>query len=366
MSSAADPVLDLPFDALPDPDEFLRAAIRWHFSPDTGSPFWLEQAEILDFDPVADVRGFADLTLFPNLANRLRNVRAEDLIPRGYGPRPEVIGVYESGGTTGSPKRVVLLREWLDMLLARSSALLDAHGVPRNVNWLMVIPSGPHMIGETFIRQAVFRSGLPFIVDMDPRWVKKLISEGKSAETDAYIEHLVDQLTYPLESQDIGVLMLTPPVLEKLARRDDLVELVRKKVKAIMWTGTQMDADTRHLYRTEIFPETILYSGFGNTMMLGHTTERPGLTDDDPCIYDPFSPYMTFNVIDPDTGQPVAYGERGRIVMHHVSKSLLLPNNLERDYATRIRPLARQVGDSVADLVPVSEFDNEVVIEGVY
>lgn len=366
MSCAADPILELPFHVRPDPDEFLRAAMRWHFSAETGSPFWLEQAKTLDFDPVADVRGFANLTLFPNLANTLRNVRAEDLIPRGYGPRPEVAGVYDSGGTTGSPKRVVMLREWLDMLVARSSAKLDALGVPQNVNWLMIVPSGPHMVCETFIRQVIFRGGFPFMVDMDPRWIKKLISEGRLAEADAYTEHLVDQLTYPLKSQDIGVLMLSPPVLEKLARRDDLVALARKKLKAIMWAGRQMDADTRHLYRTEIFPEAILFSGFGNTMMLGHICERPGLADDDPCIYDPFSPYMTLNVIDPDTGQPVAYGERGQIVMHHVSKNLLLPNNLERDYATRIRPLAQQVGDSVADITPVSEFDNKVVIEGIY
>lgn len=366
MSSAADPILELPFDVRPDPDEFLRAAMRWHFSPETGSPFWLAQARTLDFDPVADVRGFADLTLFPNMANTLRNVRAEDLIPRGYGQRPEVVGVYDSGGTTGPPKRVVLLRDWLNMLVAWSSATLDGHGVPQNVNWLLVVPSGPHLVGETFIRQVVSRGGVPFMVDMDPRWVKRLISEGKSAEARAYAEHLVDQLSRPLESQDIGVLMLTPPVLERLALRDDLVALVREKVKAIMWVGTQMDADTRHLYRTEVFPETILLSGFGNTMMLGHTTERPGLTGDDPCIYDSLSPYMTFSVIDPDTGRPVPYGERGQVVMNHVSKSLLLPNNLERDYATRIRPPAGRVGDSVADIAPVHRFDNEIVIEGVY
>jgi hypothetical protein len=75
---------------------------------------------------------------------------------------------------------------------------------------------------------------------------------------------------------------------------------------------------------------------------------------------------MTFTVIDPDTGRRVEYGERGRIVMHHVSKSLFLPNNLERDFATRIEPLPGAVGDAVADIAPVKEFDNEVVIEGVY
>lgn len=366
MSSAADPVLELPFDVQPDPDELVRAAMRWHFSPETGSPFWLERAKSLDFDPVADVRGFADLTLFPNVANELRFARAEDLIPRGYGPRPDVVGVYESGGTTGAPKRVVLLRDWLDLLLGWSSAQLDGHGVPQDVNWLNVVPSGPHMVGPIIAAQAAFRGGIAFSVDLDPRWVKRLISEGKGAEAGAYAEHLVEQLSYLLETQDIGVLMITPPVLERVARREDLVKLINEKVKAINWVGTQMDADTRHLYRTEVFPDAVLYSGFGSTMILGNASERHGLTDDDPCVYDPFSPYMTFSVIDPDTGESVPYGERGRVVMNHVSKSLLLPNNLERDFATRIEPLPGQVGDSVADVAPVQEFDDQAVIEGVY
>jgi hypothetical protein len=52
--------------------------------------------------------------------------------------------------------------------------------------------------------------------------------------------------------------------------------------------------------------------------------------------------------------------------MNHVSKNMLLPNNLERDLATRIKPQAGQVGDSVADVSPVAQFGNEAVIEGVY
>ncbi len=362
----SDPVLDLPFDAAPEPDEFLRAALRWHFSPETGSPFWLDRADTLGFDPVRDVHGFADLAKFPNLAPDLRTARVEELIPRGYGPRPDVVGVYESGGTTGVPKRVVLLRDWLERLIAWSSAQLDGHGVPWGVDWLVCVPSGPHMVGPVIAAQAAHREGLAFLVDLDPRWVKKLIAGGKAEEAAAYGEHLVDQLAHVLQTQDVGVLMITPPVLERLTRRDDLVKLVNEKVRAINWVGTQMDADTRYLYRTEVFPDTVLYSGFGSTMILGNASERPGLTDDDPCVYDPFSPYMTFGVVDPATGGPVAWGARGQVVMHHVSKSMFLPNNLERDHATRIRPMAGQVGDSVADVSPVAEFDDEAVIEGVY
>ena len=52
--------------------------------------------------------------------------------------------------------------------------------------------------------------------------------------------------------------------------------------------------------------------------------------------------------------------------MHHVSKSFLLPNNLERDMATRIEPPEGQVGDSVADVTPVPRFEGEEIVEGVY
>lgn len=364
--SSAEALLDLPFGADVDPAEFLRAAMRWHFSPETGSAFWVERAKRLEFDPLTDIKTFDDLALFPNVADELRDVRVQDLIPRGYGPHPDVVGVYESGGTTGEPKRVVLLRNWLDRLLHWSSAQLDAHGFPRDVNWLVVVPTGPHMVGDVIKAQTLLRGGLPFTVDLDPRWVKRLIAEGKAAEASAYSDHLIEQVAYILQSQDIGVLMCTPPVLERIAARDDLAKLVNEKVRAINWVGTQMDADTRYLYRTDIFPNTVLYSGYGSTMILGNASERVGLTDDDPCVYDPFSPYMSFTVVDPETGAPVPYGERGQVVMHHVSKAMFLPNNLERDLATRIEPPAGQVGDSVADIAPVEEFKNEKVIEGVY
>ncbi|BCL79108.1 phenazine antibiotic biosynthesis protein [Ktedonobacteria bacterium brp13] len=359
-------LLDLPLDAKVDPGEFIRAAMQWHFNSETGSAYWLERAKSLDFDPRKDVNNIEDLALFPNLVDELRDVRVEDLIPRGYGPHPDVVGVFESGGTTGPPKRVVFLRDWWDREEAWMSANLDAHGFPRNVNWLVILPSGPHAAGEISRGLASTRNGIKFSVDMDPRWVKKRIARGLAEEADAYAEHLVEQAAFLLRTQDIGILNTTPPVLERIARHDDLVELINQKVKGILWGGAHMDADTRHLYRTEIFPGVKLVGMYGSTMALGGTTERLGLTLGDPCIFDPPSPFIIFTVIDPATGRRVGYGERGQVVMNHLSKNMLVPNNLERDLATRIEPLPGQVGDAVADVSPVAQFDHENVIEGVY
>jgi hypothetical protein len=101
-------------------------------------------------------------------------------------------------------------------------------------------------------------------------------------------------------------------------------------------------------------------------MVLCVTVDRPGLSVDDPCVFDPFAPYISFSVVRPGTHEVVPYGERGQVVMNHLSKSMFMPNNLERDEATRVEPLPGQLGDSVADVTPVAVFDDETVIEGVY
>jgi phenylacetate-coenzyme A ligase PaaK-like adenylate-forming protein len=359
-------LLDLPLGAKVDQEEFLRAAMDWHFNPETGSAYWLERAKSLNFDPRKDIKSVEDLALFPNLVDELRNVRVEDLIPRGYGPHPDVVGIYESGGTTGAPKRVVTLGDWFGRWQAWLSAQFDAHSLPRNVNWLVIFPSGPHAVGEHYKRQATQRGGLALLVDMDPRWTKKLIAASNIEEAEAYTEHIVDQATFLLRTQDIGILTTTPPVLERIARHDDLVELINQKVKGIIWAGAHMDADSHHLYRTEVFPGVKLVGVYGSTMGLCGAVERLGLLDDDPCIFDPPSPFLIFSVIDPNTGHRVGYGERGQVVMNHVSKNMLLPNNLERDMVTRIVPPEGQWGDSVADVSPVARFEGEAVIEGVY
>jgi phenylacetate-coenzyme A ligase PaaK-like adenylate-forming protein len=346
--------------------EFVREMMGWHFNPETGSPFWLRRAASLDFDPRTDVTGFEDLGRFPNVANELRDVRVEELIPKGYGPDPDVVGVFESGGTTGAPKRVVLMRDWCDGAIAASVAHMERQGLPRNRNWLALGPTGPHMAGELMTRQAAALGGLKFAIDMDPRWVKKLIAAGRLDEAEAYADHLLEQAAFVLQTQDVGVLLTTPPMLERLARRDDLVELVGRNVAAILWGGAHMDADTRHLLRTDVFPGIKLYGSYGSTMALSAAKERLGLSDDDPCVFDPASPFVTFSVIDPETGARVPYGERGQIVVNHISRGFLLPNNLERDTAIRMEGPAGQIGDSVADVTPVLRFEDGDVIEGVY
>ena len=71
-------------------------------------------------------------------------------------------------------------------------------------------------------------------------------------------------------------------------------------------------------------------------------------------------------MVDPATGEQVPYGQRGQVVMNHLSKGMFIPNNLERDSAIREPGPAGQIGDSLSEVRPVATFDGEAVIEGVY
>ena len=64
MAAAHFSLIDLPrTEPIDDPQAYLQAAVRWHFSPQTGSPYWLHRAKTLDFNPLNDVKTFEDLAL---------------------------------------------------------------------------------------------------------------------------------------------------------------------------------------------------------------------------------------------------------------------------------------------------------------
>ncbi|MFD6272184.1 AMP-binding protein [Nocardia asteroides] len=348
----------------PDPDDYIQAVMHWHFSPETGSPYWLRRVERLDFDPRTDVRTFDDLRLFPNVIDEFRDVAVEDLIPRGLrGVDREIAGIYESGGTTGAPKRFVMFERWMEFALSWDEHHYADLGT---TNTLAIAPSGPHMFGEFASRRARRHDGVKFTVDLDPRWIKHLIATGDTEGADRYAEHLIDQAAAILTTQSVGILITTPPLLERLARRPELVDAVRAQVRYLCWSGAHMDADTREILRQEVFPGIPLRGLYGSTTILGMSRERDSEREDGLAVFDTPSPFITFRVVDPATGDDVAEGERGQVVMNHVTRYALLPNNLERDTALRAEPAPGTLGCAVADVRPVSTFAEKSVIEGVY
>jgi phenylacetate-coenzyme A ligase PaaK-like adenylate-forming protein len=286
-------------------------------------------------------------------------------VPAGYGPNPPTPSVYDSGGTTGIPKRVILLPDWEEQLTAWLAAdVLQQPGL-RDAGLLMIGPTGPHVFGQMQRRLAAVLNSVLFTIDLDPRWVKKLVARGAANETAAYVEHVVEQAGHILRTQDITFIVTTPPLLQALARHDGLVDIINYKVLRVQVGGAHLDEDTRGILR-EIFPNTVLHNAFGSNMILGGVPTRQPLSEDDPVVFDARSPYITFSVIDPQTGRPVHYGECGRVVMNHIGKGMFIPNNLEPDTAIRVPGPDGQVGDSLSDVKPVDTFAGETVIEGVH
>src|SRR5262245_23614732 len=84
-------------------DAHVREIVDWHFNPETGTPFWLEQAKSLDFDPLKDIRTCDDLDRFGFFNDEwLRGGPVRRWIPKGLAAKP--IYVFETGGSTGVPK----------------------------------------------------------------------------------------------------------------------------------------------------------------------------------------------------------------------------------------------------------------------
>lgn len=356
-------LLDVPrSEPIEDPEAYLRAAIAWHFGEDTGSAFWLRAVATLDFDPRTDVKTFADLRLFPNLVNELRSVPVEDLIPRGYGQPPPVPQIFESGGTTGAPKRTAQLPDWVAQVVRWQTEDFATGGFRPGQGFLCMMPSGPHGVGY-FSRLVAERLGAAFHgVDIDPRWVKKIAARGAASEVTAYVDHVVEQALFVLRTQNVANLHTTPPLLVAMARDDRVVDLLNAKIRYLLLSGAHVDADTLDLLR-DLFPATTITMAFGSTMVLSQAVTR---TDGDAFVFDPRTPYVVFWVVDPDTGERVPYGQTGQVVMNHVSKGMFIPNNLERDLAVRMPGPAGELSDSVSAVRPVSAFEGEAVIEGVY
>ncbi|MGP3985974.1 phenazine biosynthesis protein [Streptomyces sp. 3N207] len=345
-----------------DFDDRVRTLLARHFDPDTGSPFWLGKRAGLGFDPVADIRSAADLVRFPDVSAELRTVPVRDLVPRGLAGRE--FRVHESGGTTGAPARIVAGEGRLPMLRWARERLLAA-GLPPAGDWLCLAPSGPHVVGADVLRHAAMGGGLCHTVDLDPRWVKRAVAQGRKDLAEEYVQHLLDQAENVLASQHIEVLSSTPPLLESLCGRPALLERVQRQVRAIIWSGTSASAETLRQLDEVFFPEARLIGVYGNTLM-GLAPQRPPAPGDShACVFETH-PHTTLVQPVDESGAVVPYGQRGRVRLHLVSEEMLLPNVLERDTAVRVPPAPGGGQDGLADLAPYRAADGQDLIEGVY
>jgi len=348
-------------------DAHVCETMEWHFNPETGCPFWLEKAQSLKFDPRKDVKCFDDLKKFDSFEDEwLRGGPVRRWVPKAYENDP--IYVFETGGTTGIPKsRVVIKDHWIDYEMF-SDTLPDEH-FPKGANWLMLGPSGPRRLRLAVEHLCQHRGGICFCVDLDPRWVVKLIKRGNMAEMEAYRDHIIDQaVTILTAGHDIQCMFTTPKLLEALAMRlmNDGSSIKEHGVKGIFSGGTEFTPQWYRFAMEELIEGVYMTPTYGNTLM-GLACSKPFVPEDEYKIsYHAPQPRAVIEVVKfDDYNQVVDYGETGRVKLTTLTKELFVPGFMERDEGEREKPCDPYPWDGVSGVRPFHEFAKTTTV-GVY
>lgn len=343
-------------------DAHVREIVKWHFSPKTGSPFWLEFAENLDFNPRKEIGGYADLKYLGHFQDEwLRGGPVRRWVPKAYANEP--IYVFETGGSTGVPKSRISIHDFhIDYELF--SKTLSDEGFPPGSDWLMLGPTGPRRLRLAVEHLAQHRGGICFHVDLDPRWVNQLVRYGKNEELDAYKNHVISQALNVLRAhENVQCLFTTPKLLEALCEK---IALPKAGIKGIFCGGTEMDAQFHRFAREELVPGIDFIPTYGNTLM-GLATCKPfNPADNYAIIYYPPQPRAVIELVNPEnTEELVDYGETGRVMLTTLTKEFFMPRFLERDEAERAEPIPEYPWDGVENLRLLTELQESVVV-GVY
>ncbi len=343
-------------------DEWTREVVQWHFDPATGCPFWLEYGSRLNWDPREEIQSFQDLERFgPFQDDWLRGGPVRRWVPKGFADRP--VYTFETGGSTGVPKSRISVDDFRIDYSQFSDTLSD-EGFPRGSNWLMLGPSGPRRLRLAVEHLAQVRGGISFCVDMDPRWVIRLIKKGQIDMVEDYKDHVIQQaLTILRAHDDIECMFTTPKLLEALCEK---ISLRQAGIKGVFCGGTEMTQQFHRFAREELLDGAEFAPTYGNTLM-GLACHKPfDPADDYQIIYHAPQPRAVLRIVDPD--QPdrlVHYGERGRVKLTTLTKEFFVPGFLERDEAIRTPPIPEYPWDGVADVRPFRKLEGNVV-EGVY
>ena len=348
-------------------DAQVRDVVAWHFDSATGSPFWLDFAQKLGWDPRREIRGFADLARFPPFEDEwLRGGPVQRWIPKGLAGKP--VFVFETGGTTGTPKTRVAIEDFRTDYEIFSATLPDEF-FPPGTNWLMLGPSGPRRLRLSVEHLAQYRGGICFCVDLDPRWVIKLIQKGWTEHLEAYKGHVIEQAVTILKANhDIRCLFTTPKLLEALALRlESMGTTIRKSgITGIFSGGTEFTPQWNRFAHEELLDDAFMTPTYGNTLMGLAASAPTGPHNDFKIAYYAPQPRAAIEVVAfDDASRIVEYGESGRVRLTTLTKEFFVPGFLERDEGEREAPCNEYPWDGISGVRPYHQIAKSTTV-GVY
>jgi phenylacetate-coenzyme A ligase PaaK-like adenylate-forming protein len=356
-----------PTDAQVALDACVREVIAWHFDPATGCPYWLDFAKKAGWDPRREIGGFADLARFGQFEDEaLRGGPVERWIPKGLAGKP--VFVFETGGTTGVPKTRVAFEDFRTDYEIFSATLPDEF-FPKGSNWLMLGPSGPRRLRLSVEHLAQIRGGICFCVDLDPRWVVKLIKKGWSEHLQAYKDHVIDQAVTILQAgHDIRCMFATPKLLESLALRlESMGTTIRQAgITGIFSGGTEFTPQWNRFAHEELLDGAYMTPTYGNTLMGLAASAPSGPHNNYKIAYYAPQPRAAIEVVDfDDPDKLVGYGKTGRVKLTTLTKEFFMPGFLERDEGEREPPCDRFPWDGISGVRPYRGFAATTTV-GVY
>jgi hypothetical protein len=348
-------------------DRWVREVVAWHFDPATGCPFWLERAKTLGFDPRERVHSFADLKLFGGFEDEwLRGGPVQRWVPKGCAGKP--VYVFETGGTTGVPKTRINCEDFLIDYEVFSATFPDEH-FPKGGNWLMLGPSGPRRLRLAVEHLCQHRGGICFCVDLDPRWVIKLIKKGWIDHLNAYKDHVIDQAVTILHAgHDIKCMFTTPKLLEALALRLESMgtSIGKVGIKGIFSGGTEFTPQWNRFAHEELLDGAYMTPTYGNTLMGLAPSAPSGPHNNYKISYYAPQPRAVVEVVDfDDENKVVEYGQTGRVKLTTLTKEFFMPGFLERDEGEREPPDEKYPWDGVSGVRPYRGFASSTTV-GVY
>ncbi len=349
-------------------DAHVREIIEWHFSPETGCPFWLEFASKLPWSPRKKIRCFEDLKKFPPFEDEwLRGGPVRRWVPKGLAGQP--IFIFETGGTTGVPKSRVAMKDFRIDYEMFSETLPDEY-FPRGADWLMLGPSGPRRLRLAVEHLCQYRGGICFCVDLDPRWVIKLIARGRTQELEMYKAHVIEQgITVLNAGHDIRCMFTTPKLLEALAEELEKrgTSVKGMGITGIFAGGTEFTPQYTRFAMEELLGEGVYMTPtYGNTLM-GLACSKPVTAEDGYKItyYAP-QPRAVIEVVSfDDCNRSVDYGETGRVRLTTLTRETFIPGFLERDEGEREPPYEKYPWDGISGVRPFRQFATTTIV-GVY
>ena len=200
-------------------DAHVREIIAWHFNPETGTPFWLEKAKELGFDPRKEVKCFDDLKKFGHLRGRMAARRPRAPLGAQRLCRTSRSTSSRPAAPPASPRAAS------SSTISGSTTKCSARRCPTSISprartgSCSARPARAACVWPSSICASI-RGGICFCVDLDPRWVVKLIKKGWMEHLKAYQEHVIDQaLTILSANHDIKCMFTTPKLLDALAGR---------------------------------------------------------------------------------------------------------------------------------------------------